>query len=124
MLILSLLIVALAVMGSLQARQINALREDLKDLRGRLGERTGSSWQKYKPKEQWTVFEHLNEIERQGASNNAAYEMLEPLVDNHEKAVQAQATLSILHAESMTRLQGQVDEMKRRPFFSPQRKDN
>jgi len=45
-------------------------------------------------------------------------------LDSLRDAMDAQVRLSILHAEQMTRLQSRIEELKRRPFFTPARGDN
>lgn len=58
------------------------------------------------------------------ASTNARlHQLRDSLAEIYENS-EAQTTLSILHAESMTRLQSQIDEMRRRPYFTPARGDN
>jgi len=63
------------------------------------------------------VDERAGRAERQCASNNAAYELLDTQVDNNTRAIDAQTKLSILHAQSETELRNELDKLKRTSYY-------
>jgi hypothetical protein len=63
------------------------------------------------------VDDRADRTERQCASNDAAYELLDTQVDNNTRAIDAQTKLSILHAQSATELRSELDKLKRTPYY-------